>query len=289
MAVGAGRGSGGIGGTSLGAGGGTTPGGGGFPSGGTTYAPGSAGVNAPTRASVGSPCELWDKGQKVAGYYNEQGKCVAQPTSGPGDFFAALPGQASGGAAAPAATKPTAPAITPPREIGANIPELERLGQGYEQHLRNLESGAGYSADVLAGQTRDQTEAQVATARAAAEAQGRPFDEEKMRAELQRGSYSAQAEEKLGREKMLTEAYGQAPSVVGANEAAREARWKTGSGNDLAAGALANQQFATQAGMYGNELDAATSANNSLLSFLSNLYSGAFNAASGVSLNQRYG
>lgn len=242
----------------------------------------------------GSPCEYYEKGKKVAGYWDRQGNtlvCVPQEKDASMNFFnlggAGIPGV--GGAGVPAANRPNAPTLTPPREIGANIPELERMGQGYEQHLRNLESGAGYSADVLAGQTRDQTESQIAMMRQRAEQEGRTFNEDAARTELQRGAYSAQAQEKLAREQMLTGAYGQAPGIVGANEAARQGRWKTGQAGDIASMAAANQQYQTQAGMYGNELDAASSANNALLSFLGNLYGGMFNAMGNMSINQRYG
>lgn len=258
----------------------------------------SGSLSAPNKQQ-GSPCEYYEKGKKVAGYWDRQGNtlvCVPQAKSESMDFFkmgtASMGPGGAPGATVPAANRPGAPALTPPREIGANIPELERVGQGYEQHLRNLESGAGYSADVLAGQTRDQTEAQIAMMRQRAEQEGRTFNEDAARAELQRGAYSAQAQEKLAREQMLTGAYGQAPGVVGANEAARQGRWKTGQAGDIANMAAANQQYGIQAGMYGNELDAASSANNALLSFLSNLYGGMFSAMGNMgnmSLNQRYG
>lgn len=278
-----------------------------FSAGGTPVNPSSApvqgGIQArggPTGGGLGgankqqgSPCDYYEKGKKVAGYWDRQGNtliCVPQEKGDSMDFFnlgaAGIPGA---GANVPAANRPNAPAITPPREIGANIPELERMGQGYEQHLRNLESGAGYSADVLAGQTRDQTESQIAMMRQRAEQEGRTFNEDAARTELQRGAYSAQAQEKLAREQQLTQAYGQAPGVVGANEAARQGRWKTGQAGDIATMAATNQQYQTQAGMYGNELDAASSANNALLSFLGNLYGGMFNAMGNMSINQRYG
>ncbi len=242
------------------------------------------------------PCEYYDKGKKTAGYWKREGNtlvCAPQEQSNPMNFFnvgsGSIPGVGGAGGGVPAANRPSAPAVTPPREIGANIPELERMGQGYEQHLRNLESGAGYSADVLAGQTRDQTEAQIAMMRQRADQEGRTFNEDAARAELQRGAYSAQAQEKLAREQQLTQAYGQAPGVVGANEAARQGRWKTGQAGDIATMAATNQQYQVQAGMYGNELDAASSANNALLSFLGNLYGGMFNAMGNMSINQRYG
>jgi hypothetical protein len=283
---------------STGRGGGSLSGGGGtstgaslgnkstFPAGGTNYSPGSAGLGGGgADKSDGSPCEFWEKGKKIPGYW-EKGKCIAQEKEAPLNFMPNIPG--AGGGAPAVGNRPAAPAVAPPRELGGNIPELERMGTGYETHLRNLESGAGYSADVLAGQQRDQMEAQVSNARAAAERDGRPFNEEQMRAELQRGAYSAQAQEKLGREAALTSAYGQAPSIVGANEAARQGRWKTGQAGDLGYGALQNQQYGTAANMYGDELGAATSANNALMNFLGNLY-GSMMGSGGMTMNQRYG
>jgi hypothetical protein len=143
--------------------------------------------------------------------------------------------------------------------------------------------------DVLLGQNRDQMEAQIAQMRQGAAQQGIPFDEAAARAELQRGVNAAMAKEKLGREQQLTQAYGQAPGIIGANEAAREGRWKIGQGGDIATMGAGLDVYKTQAGMYGNELDAATSANNALLGFLSNLYSGMFSSMGNMSTSNYYG
>lgn len=246
----------------------------------------------------GSPCTT---GDGKPGTYDERLKCVATAAAAPQQFFS--PGSISapaGTSAAPTAVKPTAPTapqIDKPREIGGSIPELAALGSDYQAHLRNLEAGAGYSMDVLTGAQRNQTEAQIKQARDAAAAQGVPFDEARMRSELQRGVYSAQAQEKLGREKLLTDAYGQAPGIIGADEAARESRWKIGSDNDISMNAARAGIYGTQAGIYGSqagmyntEVNAANAANQALLDFISRIYSGMFNVMGGsMSQNYTYG
>lgn len=232
---------------------------------------------------------------------NRAWRCVAKAAPAQQQFL--TPGSVqvpTTGATTPTATKPAAPAapgVERPREIGGSIPELQKLGGDYQTHLRNLESGAGYSMDVLTGAQRNQTEAQIKQAREAAAANGVPFDEERMRSELQRGVYSAQAAEKLGREKMLTDAYGQAPGIIGADEAARQGRWKIGAGSDVATNAANAAIYGTnasiygsQAGMYNTEVNAANAANQALLDFISRIYSGMFNVMGGsMSQNYTYG
>jgi hypothetical protein len=252
---------------------------GGAGSGGTTFGPGSGPYPGYSRhpAGVGGPRGV------------SRGVQTEKPAAQPPNFQFFQPGGAGAGAGTGVApVKPGAPQLERAREIGPGVPELERMGQGYEAQLRNLEAGTGHSMDVMLGAQTDNAEAQIDQMRQAAAQQGIPFDEQAARAQLQRGVNSAMAQEKLGREKLTLDAYGQAPGIIGANEQARQGRWQIGSGNDNERNRALNEQYGTQANMYGEELSAANSANNALLSFMSNLMGSALRGPS-TSMSSYFG
>jgi len=213
----------------------------------------------------------------------------AAVTPAPMPFFNDAKAKAAAAPGIPTPAKPAPPPIVAPREMGGDVPELAKLGGDYGKYLQNLESGSGYASDVLAGAQKDTLEAQVAEARQAAAEQGIPFDESKTRAQLMQGVNKAMATEKLGREQLLGQAYANAPGIVGANEAAKLARWRTGQAGDIATTQAKLAEFGTEAGEYGSELSAATSSNNALLGFLSNLYNGMFSAMRGPDMTSYYG
>jgi len=110
--------------------------------------------------------------------------------------------------AQPVAAGPSSapPEITEMTLKGERDPELQGYMQDYKAHLTDLEEGTTREADVFRGNLDADMERQVDQARKQAAAEGRPFDEEGMRAELKRGQYGAEAEFELGSQRQLTEA-----------------------------------------------------------------------------------
>lgn len=132
-----------------------------------------------------------------------QSRCVPDPPS------AKPAGGAQAAGTGATFTPGTVPRPTPQPVVptAEKDPNLEAYRSRYEGYQKNLEAGAGHSMDVLTGAQADQLEAQVQQAREAAARNGIPFDEAAFRAEGSRGIYAAQAQEKLGREKMIGESY----------------------------------------------------------------------------------
>jgi hypothetical protein len=89
---------------------------------------------------------------------------------------------------------------------GERDPAQQKYMQDYQAHLQDLKEGTTREADVFRANLDADMERQVSQARKQAAAEGRPFDEEAMRAELKRGQYGAEAEFELGSQRQLTEA-----------------------------------------------------------------------------------
>ena len=115
----------------------------------------------------------------------------------------------TGGGAVPGA--PSAPPEVTDLEIKGEVdPRLERAATRQETFLEDIESGRTREADVFRSEMESDMEQQIASAKESALAAGRPWtaqDESRMRSELKRGQYGAEAEFTLGQERQRGEQY----------------------------------------------------------------------------------
>lgn len=164
--------------------------------------------------------------------------------------------------------RPNLPPIDPQAPFD---PELEANRDRYTGMLSDLEEGAGFSADVLAGQQADQKAAAQEQAMSAAAQAGIPFDAQNWGAEFDRGTNAAMAQEKLGREQMLIGArQGGLPTY----QAAPDERFKRLSldfQRDMGESGNILDRYRTDVSKYGTDVSAAVGSNNALLGFLSSL------------------
>jgi len=177
----------------------------------------------------------------------------------------------------------------PPIDPQANFdPELEAYRERFRGHLGNLESGTGYAMDVMRGQQQDQLEADVERARQAAAASGIPFDEAQFRSEGARGINSAMAQEKLGREQMMTDAYARGLPIIAEPASERFNRLELDLRRDVADAESVLDLYGRDIQKYGIDMNAATAANNALMQFYSSLMSGMFGSFGNMSQGINY-
>lgn len=173
--------------------------------------------------------------------------------------------------------RPKLPKIDPQAPFD---PTLESYRDRYGGHLTNLEEGTGYSMDVLRQGQQDSMEAEIMRMRAAADQAGIPFDEGQARAELQRGVNASMAQEKLGREAMMTQAYGTGKDIYALPPEERNKRLEMDLRRDVAEAEGVLDLYGRDIQRYGMDVNAAVAANQSLMSFYNNLMSGMFSAMS---------
>jgi len=179
---------------------------------------------------------------------------------------------------AKAPPRPELPPIDPQAPFD---PELEAYRERYKGHLGNLEEGTGYAMDVLRQGQQDSGEAEIERMRASAAQAGIPFDETQARAELQRGTNAAMAQEKLGREAMMTGAYDVGRGITALPAEERFARLDLDLQRDVAESDGVLDLYGRDIQRYGTDMAAATAANQSLMGFYNNLMSGMFSMAGG--------
>ncbi len=190
-----------------------------------------------------------------------------------------LTGSGAGGGAGGGNWKPgkvERPEMKPIQPKAEYDPKIAEALARQTQYGTMLEEGAGHSMDVLTAGQADQLEAQVAQARAAAAQAGIPFDEASFRSTAMRGINASMAQEKAAREQMLGQAYAQQAQTATAEGGERNQRL----GIDLSAQQATMQDLLQRYGQdiqkYGIDAQAATSANNALLGFYSQLMGGMF-------------
>lgn len=222
--------------------------------------------------------------------------CCAPSASGGGIDIGSITGRGSGtgggvgggGGGAPAGGNVERPNLTPIDPKAEYDPEMAKSLATMRGHESNLEKGAGHSMDVLLGTQADQLEAQVAQARAAAAAQGIPFDEASFRATAMRGINSSLAQEKLGREKMLGEQYKTTGQMAGAQAGERTQRMELDYKRDVSENELLLDRYGRDIQKYGVDVQAATAANNALLAFYSQLMGGMMGMMGGLGSSQSF-
>jgi len=213
-----------------------------------------------TRAPGGTSCC-----QKTAG------SGVSFPSVGGGGGAGGVAGGGSGGWAPSAVARPDLTAINPTAEYD---PEMAKALADQRGYTDTLKSGTGHVFDVMTQRMADNLESQVIQARTAAEGAGIPFDEASFRSQAQRDINSGLATEKLGRESQIGASIGASTAAAGAQAGDRANRL----GIDLSAKSTTEQQKLARYGIdvtkYGVDAQAATSANNALLAFYSQLMGG---------------
>jgi hypothetical protein len=167
--------------------------------------------------------------------------------------------------------RPDLTAINPTAEYD---PEMAKALADQRGYTDTLKSGTGHVFDVMTQRMADNLESQVIQARTAAEGAGIPFDEASFRSQAQRDINSGLATEKLGRESQIGASIGASTAAAGAQAGDRANRL----GIDLSAKSTTEQQKLARYGIdvtkYGVDAQAATSANNALLAFYSQLMGG---------------
>jgi len=181
--------------------------------------------------------------------------------------------------------RPELPPIDPQAEFD---PELEAYRERYRGHLEGLETGTGHAMDVLRGQQQDSLEADVERARQSAAASGIPFNEAEFRSEASRGINAAMAQEKLGREKMMTQALTQGLPIIAEPASERFNRLELDLRRDVADSESVLDLYGRDIQKYGVDMQAATAANNALMSFYSQLMSGLFGSMGNIGGNINY-
>ena len=193
----------------------------------------------------------------------------------------------SGGGGVPAGNvpRPKLPPIDPQAPFD---PELEAYRERYKGHLGNLEQGTGYAMDVMRSGQQDALEADVERARQSAAASGIPFNEAEFRSEASRGINAAMAQEKLGREAMMTQAYTQGLPIIGEPASERFNRLELDLRRDVADSESILDLYGRDIQKYGVDMAAATAANNALMSFYSQLMGGMMGSVGNVGGNLSY-
>jgi hypothetical protein len=198
-------------------------------------------------------------------------KKISGGGGGGGGGKISLPGGGGGGGG----TKVKEPPKPKPVPIDPQAPEdprLTKFAADYTQHGEDLESGTGYAMDVLRGQQQDSMEAELDRMRAAAANAGVPFDETQARAELQRGINAAMAEEKLGREKMMTDWYQGGVDVMRSPMDERFTRLRLDLERDIAEAGQNVDIHKLLYDKYGIDVNAASTYDRALLALYGNLW-----------------
>jgi hypothetical protein len=196
-------------------------------------------------------------------------------------------GGMGGGGGVPAGNvpRPDLPPIDPQAEFD---PELEAYREQFKGHLGNLEQGTGHAMDVLRGGQQDALEADVERARQSAAASGIPFNEAEFRSEASRGINASMAQEKLGREAMMTQAYTQGLGIIAEPASERFNRLELDLRRDVADSESVLDLYGRDIQKYGVDMAAATAANNALMSFYSQLMGGMMSGIGSVGGNISY-
>ncbi len=248
----------------------------------------AAGRSTIKTGPLGSPSALrGGGGGPTFSNVNKAGASIGAPGSigyknvGP----AAGGGSALSGLAMPAApafapgTVPR-PTVDPIRPEAAYDPGIAQALAGQQGYAQDLKAGTGFAMDVLTGSQADQLQSQLVQARQAAAQAGIPFDEAAWRATAMRGIAGAQADEKLKRESMVGGALGAVAGTAQGQAGERDTRL----GLDLNRQTTQNAQkldlYGRDLEKYGTDVQAATSANNALMSFYSQLMGGVMGALS---------
>ena len=188
--------------------------------------------------------------------------------------FGGAGGGAGGGGGTWAPSTVARPELTPINPTAEYDPEMAKALAEQRGFTSDLKSGTGHVMDVMTQRMADNLESQVIQARSAAEGAGIPFDEASFRSQAQRDINAGLATEKLGREGLIGESIGASTSAAGAQAGDRATRL----GIDLSAKSTTEQQKLARYGIdvtkYGVDAQAATAANNALLSFYSQLMGG---------------
>jgi len=166
---------------------------------------------------------------------------------------------------------PERPGLPPIDPQAAFDPELQAYAQKYGGHLEDLKEGTGFAMDAM----REQMENRRAAARESAEASavqaGIPFNASTWEAEYDRGINSAMAQEKVGREAQLTQAYQGGLPIVSRPSDERFARLDLDLRRDMGEAGNILDRYKTDVSKYGTDVQAAIGSNNALLGFLSSL------------------
>jgi len=181
--------------------------------------------------------------------------------------------------------RPKLPPIDPQARFD---PNLEAYRDRYLGHITNLETGTGHAMDVLRGQQQNALEADVERARQAAAASDIPFNEAEFRAEQARGVNAAMAQEKLGREAMMTQAYTQGLPIIGEPASERFNRLELDLRRDVADSESVLDLYGRDIQKYGIDMQAAVAANNALMSFYSQLMGGMMGGLGNLGGNINY-
>jgi len=239
----------------------------------------------------GEPCP---GGIGTAGGVRDPDWCHRNLNSGPsGGGMGGFPGMGGmgggmgGGGGIPAGDvkRPKLPPIDPQAEFD---PELEAYREQFKGHLGNLEQGTGHAMDVLRGGQQDALEADVERARQSAAASGIPFNEAEFRSEASRGINASMAQEKLGREAMMTQAYTQGLGIIAEPASERFNRLELDLRRDVADSESVLDLYGRDIQKYGVDMAAATAANNALMSFYSQLMGGMMSGIGSVGGNISY-
>lgn len=177
------------------------------------------------------------------------------------------------------------PNLTPINPQAEYDPEMARALADQRAYQGNLLEGAGQHMDVMVGRMADQLEAQVAQARAGAQAAGIPFDEAAFRAQAQRDLNAGMVQEKSNREATYGEALKTGGQMAGAQAGERTQRMDIDLRRDVSENELALDRYGRDIQKYGIDAQASTAANNAILDFWSRLMSGMFSQMGSMSMN----
>lgn len=251
-------------------------------SGGAARTGGAAGPCPQGMVSAGSaPCPpgCQEVGRAIGG--GRGGSCCCPPGGARGGGGAGGPG---GGGWRPGSVE--RPNLTPINPQAEYDPEMARALADQRAYQGNLLEGAGQHMDVMVGRMADQLEAQVAQARAGAQAAGIPFDEAAFRAQAQRDLNAGMVQEKTNREQTYGEALKAGGQMAGAQAGERTQRMDIDLRRDVSENELALDRYGRDIQKYGIDAQASTAANNAILEFWSRLMGGMFNSLGGsMSMN----
>jgi hypothetical protein len=163
------------------------------------------GFGGSTRSPSGGGVSV-KSGQRAA--IGGQAKPAAAPAPTPAPPLGGGGGGGGGGVPVSPALPGGANVYMPPEitslSTKAEAPaEVTAYRQKFEGKLGEFEKGASAAQAAAMEETNADIERQVSAARQQAASEGRPFDEEKMRAELARGKYKAQADSARARDEAM--------------------------------------------------------------------------------------
>ena len=164
--------------------------------------------------------------------------------------------------------RPKLPEIDPQ---AAFDPELQAYAQKYGGHLEDLKEGTGFAMDTMRESMENRRAAARESAMASAAQAGIPFNASTWEAEYDRGINSAMAEEKVGREAQLTQAYQGGLPIISQPSEERFSRLGLDLSRDMGEAGNILDRYRTDVSKYGTDVQAAIGSNNALLGFLSSM------------------